>query len=402
MATQHHRREGVGQHEPRAHAPSGLLGFLLGVGLTLLATTLQLPTFVSDGGGETRNSARADSADRPAPASEARPPPPASRSGRAITINWVGDTVLGSRYGLPPNSARNVFASVAPTLRRADLTIGNLEGTFSVGGESKCGATASEHCFAFQAPPENAAALRDAGFDMMNLANNHAFDYGPDGQRQTIRALDRVHIRHVGRPAAVTRVNVRGNRVAVIGFAPYRWATSLTDIPAARSLVNRAAHDADIVIVIMHAGGEGADRTHTPEGVETEFGEDRGYARGFAHAVIDGGADIVLGSGPHVIRGLETHRGRLIAYSLGNFAGHHNFGTGGALSASGILHVQLSSRGRPLTGRWVSVKLTGAGTPVLDATNESARLVAELSRADFGADGVEVTSGAALKFEPAP
>ena len=324
----------------------------------------------------------------PVPVAPGRPP--TGGAGRSITINWVGDTVLGSSYGLPPDNAAGMFRGVGTVLARADLTIGNLEGTFGTTGSSKCGDAPSPSCFAFQAPPQNAAALEQAGFDVMNLANNHGFDFGEGGQRQTIAALDRVHVRHAGRPGAVTLLSVRGVRVAVIGFAPYPWATSLTDIPAARALVNRAAEIADLVIVLMHAGAEGAGMVHTPDAVEMQFGENRGYARGFAHAVIDGGADLVLGSGPHVVRGMEFHGRRLIAYSLGNFAGYDNFTVGGTLSLSGILNVKLDPTGKLASGRWNSVVLDDPGIPRLDPYHAAARLVGRLSTEDFGAGAVRV------------
>ncbi|WP_354700667.1 hypothetical protein DSM112329_00952 [Paraconexibacter sp. AEG42_29] len=314
----------------------------------------------------------------------ARPATSPAAAGDAITVAWAGDIVLGSQYGLPPDRARRVFAGVAPVLRDADLTIGNYEGTFGRGGSSKCGASPSGMCFAFQAPPENAAALEAAGFDVMNLANNHALDYGESGLHQTIQALDRVHVKHAGLPGSVTTVRVKGRRVAIIGFAPYKWATSLTDIPAARALVTRAARRSDLVIVLIHAGAEGSDKTHTPRGTETAFGEDRGDSRAFAQAVVEGGADLVLGSGPHVLRGMERIHDRVVAYSLGNFAGHTNFGMGGVLSSSGILRVKLGPTGRALSGKLTSVVLTGPGTPTLDPSGASARLVGRLSREDFG------------------
>lgn len=340
---------------------------------------------------------RADDVTAAATAPEAARPisilpgqPPTGGSGRSITINWVGDTVLGSSYGLPPDSASGVFRGVAGELARADLTIGNLEGTFGTGGLSKCGADPSPACFAFQAPAKNAAALRKAGFDVMNLANNHALDFGAKGQRQTIRALDRVRVLNAGRPGVITLVSVRGVRVAILGFAPYPWASSLTAIPAARAVVNRAADISDLVIVLMHAGAEGAGMLHTPDATEMQFGEDRGYARGFAHATIDGGADLVLGSGPHVVRGMEFHDRRLIAYSLGNFAGYHNFAVGGVLSLSGILKVKLGPTGKLESGRWKSVLLEPPGLPRLDPSHTAARLVGRLSREDFGSTAVRV------------
>src|SRR3954453_13059962 len=216
-----------------------------------------------------------------------------AQAASTVTFNWVGDTVLGSRYGLPPNHGRDVFRAVSAQLQDADITIGNLEGTFSQGGPSKCGRAARPNCFAFQAPPSYADALPRAGFDLMNLANNHAHDFGDQGLRQTIQALDRVHVAHTGLRGATTRVTVRDVRIAFVGFAPYPWANSLTDIDGARRIVARAARDADLVVVAMHAGAEGAGKIHTPHGRETAFGEDRGMTRRFAHAGGERGADLL-------------------------------------------------------------------------------------------------------------
>ena len=120
--------------------------------------------------------------------------------------------------------------------------------------------------------------------------------------------------------------------------------------------MRKAAAQADIVVVAMHAGAEGSGATHVPHGTETFLGENRGDSRRFSHAVIDAGADLVVGSGPHVIRGLERYHGRLIAYSLGNFAGYKNFGTGGTLSLSAILRVELRGDGAFVGGTWISLQ----------------------------------------------
>jgi len=148
--------------------------------------------------------------------------------------------------------------------------------------------------------------------------------------------------------------------------------------------VAEADRQAEIVVVVMHAGAEGADRTHVPLGQEEAFGEDRGDSRGFSHAAIDAGADLVLGSGPHVLRGMERYKGRLIAYSLGNLAGWRNFGTHGTLGLSGLLKVELAPDGRLSRGRLVSLRLHGAGVPRIDRRHAARRLVRRLSRADFG------------------
>ena len=94
---------------------------------------------------------------------------------------------MGSTPNLPPDGGRSFFDNVETDLA-GDVVLGNLEGTLSVGGGSKCGA-GSTNCYAFQTPPSYAAWLKKAGFTVMNLANNHAYDYGPSGQAQTLAAL---------------------------------------------------------------------------------------------------------------------------------------------------------------------------------------------------------------------
>ena len=248
-----------------------------------------------------------------------------------VTIAAVGDIVMGSTPNLPPDGGRSFFDDVETDLA-GDVVLGNLEGTLSVGGGSKCGA-GSTNCYAFQTPPSYAAWLRKAGFTVMNLANNHAFDYGPSGQAQTLAALAEAGSRRprAGRVRSPTSRSAT-IKVAIVGFAPYRWAQSLTNIPAARRLVRKAAANADVVIVTMHAGAEGTDHTHVIRGTEMFLGENRGNSIAFTHAVVDAGADLVIGSGPHVLRGMEWYRGHLIAYSLGNFAGYKVFALGGPLS----------------------------------------------------------------------
>jgi hypothetical protein len=285
-------------------------------------------------------------------------------------------------YGSPPERGRALFAAMRDKLSAPDLMIANLEGTFSAGGSSKCGAD-STNCYAFQAPLANAPALKWAGIDMVSLANNHTFDYFAAGMTQTTKALATNDIEYTGLPKQITVADVDGVRVATVGFSPYPWNGNINDIPAAEKLVRRAAADADVVVVLMHAGAEGADEIHTPQGTEVAFGENRGDSRAFAHAMIDAGADLVLGSGPHVIRGIERYKDRLIAYSLGNFAGWDNFGLSGNLGLSGLLTVKVDAKGRVLGGRWLSVRLAEPGVPVTDSAHTSARMVSDLSAQDF-------------------
>jgi hypothetical protein len=319
-------------------------------------------------------------------------------STKSVTIAWVGDTVLASKYGMPPAAGRHSMAAVAGPLRSADIAFANLEETLSSLPDSKCGS--SSNCFAFQAPASMAKLMPSAGFDVVNLANNHADDFGTAGERSTERALRTAGVRWTGRPGQITILRRNGLRVALVGFAPYKWANRLENIPVAKALVRKAAGKADLVVVAIHAGAEGSTAMHVPHGTETFLGENRGDSRRFAHAVIDAGADLVVGSGPHVIRGLERYHGRLIAYSAGNFAGYKNFGTGGTLSLSAILTVQIRGDGMFGGGRWISLRLDADALPHPDPTNASAHLVAQLSKEDFGASAPQIAPDGTIKLVP--
>ena len=306
-----------------------------------------------------------------------------------VAIVATGDIVMGSTPNLPPDGGRSFFSDVQTDLA-GDVVLGNLEGTLSSGGSSKCGPS-STSCFAFQTPPSYARWLVRAGFTVMNLANNHAYDFGSKGLQETIDALDRVGLLYTGRPNQITVQKVGRIRVATVGFAPYPWAASLTDIAAAQKLVRAADRVSDVVVVTMHAGAEGRDRQHVRPGTERFLGENRGDSVRFTHAVVDAGADLVVGSGPHVLRGMEWYKGRLIAYSLGNFAGYDVFSLGGALSTSAILRVTLDGAGRFETGQLVPTHMVGAGMPALDPSETAHGVVRTLSREDFGTRGVKVS-----------
>jgi hypothetical protein len=312
-----------------------------------------------------------------------------------VTIDWAGDTVLGSSYGMPPDGGRASLAGVARTLRAADLAWVNLEQALATSSASKCAGSAN--CYAFVAPPTFAGDLSAAGIDLVNSANNHAMDAGEAGERETIAALRAAGLGETGHPGEITVRTVRGIRVAFLGFAPYPWASPLDDIPAATALVRRAAARADLVVVAIHAGGEGSSATHVPHGMERFLGEDRGDSRAFAQAVVAAGADLVVGSGPHVIRGVQWIGDHLAAYSLGNFAGYDNFGLGGDLSESAILSVTLdASDGSVVAARWIPVVLAGPGLPRLDPSDASLHLVAQLSREDFGSRGARFASDGSI------
>jgi capsule synthesis protein PGA_cap len=277
-----------------------------------------------------------------------------------------------------------------------DVVLGNLEGTLTQRGSSKC-AAGSSACFAFRAPSSFARLLRGAGFTIVNLANNHAFDYGAAGQTDTVAAVREAGLLTTGRPGEIAYANVRGTRIAALGFAPYPWAQSMLDLPAAQALVRRADEWADIVVVTMHAGAEGAEHRHVRPGTEWFLGENRGNSLAFAHAVVHAGADLVVGHGPHVLRGMEWYRGRLVAYSLGNFVGYGTLNTSGVSGVSGILQVTLARDGSWVGGNLVPLTLAPNGIPRPDPHDAAHGAVRTLSKQDFRRRGMLVSRTGILR-----
>jgi Bacterial capsule synthesis protein PGA_cap len=318
---------------------------------------------------------------------------------QTVRLSVVGDTIMGTiDYGLPPNGGANYFDAVEPLLE-GDIVLGNLEGTLTTRDGSKCAGSTPGRCFAFRTPPTYVRHLKAAGFTVMNLANNHANDFGPAGEADTVAALTGAGIAETGRPGRFTVKKIRGVRVAVVGFATYSWSNRLDNLTAARRLVERADRTADIVVVTMHAGAEGTDAAHVTPGTETYLGENRGDVMAFASTVVAAGADLVVGHGPHVLRGMQFTNGRLVAYSMGNFAGYKALGLGGALSETGVLQVTLRADGTFVSGRLRAVQLVNGGIPA--PGGRAIEIVSQLSRADFSARAARLdTKGTIRPPEP--
>jgi hypothetical protein len=321
--------------------------------------------------------------------------PPASdpKPTGTVTLSAVGDTMLGYAGTLAPDPD-SYFDGVRSQIT-GDIRFANMEGTLTNLTSGKCGAN-STACYEFRVPPSWARYFKHAGFTIVSNANNHAFDFWQPGLDDTVAALDRAGLVHTGRTHEISYVHVHGLTVAFIGVASYPNTGPLNDYPAARRLIHTADRHADMVVVAMHAGAEGVAAQHLTDQDEIYEGENRGNPEAFAHMAIDAGADLIIGYSPHVLRAMQVYRHRLIAYSLGNFAGYHNFTTEGALGVSGILRVKLGADGRFLSGRLVSTVLAGPGQPRLDPAGQGAALVEQLSREDLGARGAHLGAGGAI------
>jgi hypothetical protein len=306
----------------------------------------------------------------------------------SISFAFVGDTILGNTPKLP--SQPYGYLDPVRSYLAADLTFANYEGTFTTDSTGKCGTTSSSTCYQFRNPPSYAYVFAHDGYDVLNLANNHSHDFGADGLRSTKQAIRDAGMRFTGLPGEITYLTRNGIRVAFVGFAPYSSTNNLLDLSTAKTLIRTAHAHAHVVVVYMHAGAEGADADHVTGTEEHYLGEDRGNPEKFAHMAIDNGASLVVASGPHVMRGMQFYKHRLIAYSLGDFANYWNFNTSGVLGHSGILRITLSDTGSYKKGRLLSVHLSTDGRAY--RRSGSVAFVRSLSNDDFGATAPRFSS----------
>lgn len=320
-------------------------------------------------------------------------------SGPTVRIAAVGDVHLGrgwrpgKRPLLPPREGKGYFDAVSGYLSLGDVTLANLETALLDEGESrKCiRKKRPEHCHSFRSSTVMAKRLAEAGIDLVSVANNHAGDFGMKGLFSTWSHLQDVGVETLGLGGTVNQTEIKGTKIAFAAFGAGRSCLGLTDIESARRIVSHLAANNDVVVVTFHGGAEGWSHRHVSRKMEKYLGEKRGNVYDFAHAVVDAGADLVVGHGPHVMRAMEIYRDRLIAYSLGNFSSWYTFPSRGPLSKSAVLVVDLAANGVLRRIRLLPTKMEKSGRPVPDPKGWSIGLVRSLSDADFGNSIVDDT-----------
>ncbi|MBA3758958.1 MAG: CapA family protein [Gemmatimonadales bacterium] len=364
---------------------------------------------------------RADTVSPPSPLIEPTPAP-AARIFAPVRLAFVGDINLGTETlpdGVPPDSGRGLLDRARPSLR-GDLVVGNFEGVLADTGTSvKClvRLTPKEqrrkdrlrkrmkadtlppatrpNCYAFRTPTMLAPRLVEAGFTHMNLANNHANDLGRAGRESTEQILEGLGIRLYGPLGRITVDTIRKGdsltTVGLVGFTTYPYAYNLLDIERSAAIVDSVRPLVDLLLVTFHGGAEGIRALRTGEAAESLGQEPRGDLRRWARAVIDAGADGVIGHGPHVLRGMEFYRNRLIAYSLGNFATYRGFNLTGPLGITGVLQLDFSEDRTLRAARLVPMRQLPRQGPSPDPDRTAIHLVRQLSAEDFGATAAVMT-----------
>ena len=266
-------------------------------------------------------------------------------------------------------TASSFLQAVTPWLSSPDITFGNLEGVLLDGGEPAKVCKNLSVCYLFRSPTRYVQHYVAAGFDVISLANNHARDFGEEGRSSSMRALADAGIRHSGREGDFASFKAKGLTIAMLAFSVTKESNLLHDYDLAASLVAAHAANHDIVIVSFHGGAEGLNVERLPFAEEEYFGEPRGDVVKFSRMMVDAGADLVLGHGPHVVRAMEYYKERLIAYSLGNFATYYGISVEGNRGIAPILVTTLDREGRFVEGQIHSTIQVRPGGPFPTRSN---------------------------------
>lgn len=320
-----------------------------------------------------------------------KPTPVVDMSAYRISIASVGDMMLGTDYPenhLPDDDGVSFLQAVTPILSAADLTFGNLEGVLLDGGEPGKECSNPNACYLFRSPSRYVQHYKAAGFDVMSLANNHARDFGEAGRRASMQTLSNAGLHHSGLEGDFASMRVNGLRVAVMAYAVTLNSNLLQDYDLAKETVASHANTHDIVIVSFHGGAEGRDVMHLPFAEEEYFGEPRGDVVRFARMMVDAGADLVIGHGPHVVRAMEVFEGRLIAYSLGNFATYYGISVADNKGIAPILVTTLDGNGKFVEGKIHSTLQLRPDGPSIDPDGRALQLIRTLSQQDLGTPGL--------------
>ncbi|MBR6195035.1 MAG: CapA family protein [Prevotella sp.] len=312
-------------------------------------------------------------------------PASASNPNDTLTVAMCGDIMMGTTFPsvqLPANGGADLFKDAGPVFQRADLAVGNLEGTLCDGGQSTKGE--GPNVYSFRTPTTYVQWLKQAGFDFLSMANNHANDFGQEGILSTERMLQQEGIKYAGiegrtETAVIER---KGLRIGICAFGHNSYTLKHTDLSTVGRILADLKERSDIIVVSFHGGAEGRTKSHLPYGTETFLGENRGSLRELAHYCIDHGADLVYGHGPHVVRAVEVYDGRFIVYSLGNFCTPYGMSLTGISSYAPVIEVKMARDGRFLNGQIHSfIQQKGIG-PRHDKAGSVAREMKQLSEAD--------------------
>jgi hypothetical protein len=305
-----------------------------------------------------------------------------------VRIHAVGDVMMASHFPnssfLPDTLELKEVELIFPELLKADHIFGNFEGVFLDEGTGRKQCTDSNLCYLFKTPTKYHSFLEKAGFTIMSLANNHSFDFGQKGQDSTVIYLNKANILYAGTAEfPYIRFNKNNINYAFIAFGTHSGMPQMNNYVELKKIINHLDSISDILIVSFHGGAEGNDHRNIIGKEEIFHGENRGNVKEFAHLVIDYGADLVLGHGPHVLRAVEYYKKKFIAYSLGNFWTYGRFALTSYLAISCIMKINIDIKGDFIDAEVTPIFLKGRGIPIYDPKNRAFTILKSLSQKDF-------------------
>lgn len=329
---------------------------------------------------------------------------PAAVHHDTLSFAMVGDIMPGTTYPsprLPKENGHLLFRHCDSLLQSADVALGNLEGVMCVGGTSTN--IGNPTGYSFRIPPEYASIFPEAGFDYLNLANNHLRDFGPYGYELTMHILDSIQMPYSGIKGGkkYSIIERRGLKIGICSFGQNEYCYQHTiDSVIYNSILRELRPLCDIMVVSIHGGAEGAKAAHLPYDQEYYVGEKRGKLREFAHHCIDMGADLIHGHGPHVPRAVELYHGKFIAYSLGNFCTPFGLNIKGMCGHAPLITIRMTEDGKFIDGQIHSfVQVYGDG-PKPDTTHAAARDIRQLTRDDIKNSELEISETGEIRLQP--
>jgi poly-gamma-glutamate capsule biosynthesis protein CapA/YwtB (metallophosphatase superfamily) len=319
-----------------------------------------------------------------------------------VSIIGVGDIMMGTNYPedkLPPQDGAFLMKEVETLLQGADVTFGNLEGTLLDSGGVAKTCKDPKVCYAFRTPVRYVQNLVNAGFDMMSLANNHAGDMGEEGRNSSMKTLEEAGILHAGQITHKTTIFEKDSiRYGLAAFAPNTNCVSINELEQARAIVAELDSLVDIVIVSFHGGAEGAQHQHVPRKNEIYFGENRGNVYKFSHLLVDAGADIIFGHGPHVTRAVEVYKERFIAYSLGNFCTYRGISVNGINGLAPIIKVFTDTNGKFYYGQITPTIQSYATGVKIDTDKQVIKIIQDLTKKDIPESPVRIDDNGLITY----
>ncbi len=321
----------------------------------------------------------------------------------SIHLAAVGDIMMGTNFPnssyLPKDEGRVLWKEVKSSLDSADITFGNLEGTILTEGGDPKECKNPKACYLFRTPEYLSYHYKDAGFDLLSIANNHANDFGKEGRLNTQKVLDSLGILHAGSiELPYTILRRKDIVIGLLAMSPNKGTVLFHDEEYAIEIVNLLDSIADIVIVSLHIGAEGAKNQNVTRKTEFYYGEDRGNVYELSRLLIDEGADLILGHGPHVVRALDIYKNRLIVYSMGNFLTYGRFNLRGPAAYAPIIHVNLKNNGEFLSGNIESFIQDYNFGPIKDSKQRALKKIMYLTENDFPESDLKIDESGKISY----